>query len=139
MAYMGLSLVGKKPTIKKVLLISLLYATAVHLVRGIYILQELSFGSHTLLLLIIFILILRVVALNWGKAAISGISVVSLILLGFFIPLFFINLFELAHNEILNNVWLHIAIGLSESTVLIFAIVIQRITKLTINIDKLTA
>ncbi|TCO74378.1 hypothetical protein [Marinisporobacter balticus] len=55
----GLGLIGIRPKVKTMLLISIIQALLVYNIRILYIKNNIPFGTHTLLLLISFIILLK--------------------------------------------------------------------------------
>ncbi|MDH7576873.1 MAG: hypothetical protein QHH75_03410 [Bacillota bacterium] len=126
MSYCSLSLLGLRIPFKLLAVVSAGGGLAVYLLRGLYAYTGIPFGSHTLLMILVMVLLYRFVAkIEWGigtVAALLGFILVQLSEACLAVPL--VSLFKLTVDEILVNPWLHIAFGwLVDLPVVILALV----------------
>lgn len=129
MAYVGAKIVGESATVKKLGLIALIYGVTIQFVRSLYELLEFPLGTHSFVLLIIFVVLLKqVLSTNWGKAFTAGIITVGLAILGGFVPMAIIEFSRLTYEQVFESIWLFIPIAIAESTLLIIAAIALKLT-----------
>jgi len=126
MAYCSLALLGLRIPFKHLALVSAGGGLAVYLLRGLYAYTGIPFGSHTLLMILVMVLLYRFVAkIEWGigtVVALLGFILVQLSEACLLVPV--AGLFKISIDRILANVWLHILLGwLVELPVVILALV----------------
>ncbi len=126
MAYCSLSLLRLRIPLFRLLVIGVVSGLAVYLLRGLYAYTGIPFGSHTLVMILVMVLLYRYVArIEWGVgtvAALLGFILVQLSEACLLVPV--TGLFKMSIDQILANVWLHILLGwLVELPVVVLALV----------------
>lgn len=119
---------------KQIIFISISYGLAIWVVRGFYQFFHIPFGTHTLILAIIFSLIIKIFTKTSIDYAI-GISLLSLclVMLGGGIGGLIHSLISLSYEEVLNNVLLHIFFGHLENSILIIFLIISKVYNFNIS------
>lgn len=126
MAYCSLSLLGLRISFLRLVVISAAGGLAVYLLRGLYAFTGIPFGSHTLVMILVMVLLYRYVArIEWGVGtvvALLGFILVQLSEACLAVPL--TSLLKLTVDEILASPWLHVGFGwLVELPVVVLALV----------------
>lgn len=113
MAYCSLSLLGLRISFGRLAIISFGGGLGVYLLRALYTYTGLPFGSHTLVMILVMVLLYRFVArIEWGVGTVVsllGFILVQLSEACLAVPV--VSLFKLKIDEILANSWLHVAFG----------------------------
>lgn len=134
MVYVGLVLFNIQLSRTKLAVCGVLLALCVWIVRGIYSLLGIPLGTHTLVLTLLFILVLK----NIGGQTLSiatGATLASmmLVLIGDVVSqLFVVPILGLTTQQIFGNPWLHILLVLVENSFLIIVLIINKIFGFTI-------
>jgi len=142
MGFVGMALIGIRLTSKQLLQVGLAQGLAVYFIRGIYSLLQINHGSHTLVALLIFVIVLRLVT-RQNLLVCSMASTLSIIILlvseGLMVLLLF-NYLGLTYEEIASNPWHHIAMGYCGSWLAVLVAVYLAVTKKSLfKIDKFTS
>lgn len=138
--FVGMALVGIRLTWKQLCQIGVVQGLAVYIVRGIYDTFQINHGSHVILNMLCFIIVLRLITRQrWSFCSVA--SFLSFIILhvseGLLIPVLF-NYLSLTYEEIVSNPWLHIAVGFCGNWLMILSAIYLAVTKKALfNIDRL--
>jgi hypothetical protein len=100
---LSLALMGIKLDLKKVVLIGVLHGFFVYLVRGIYTLYGIPFGTHTIILLLIHIALIKYIGKAYWGEAIAG-AFLSFTILFIDETLFFTPIYQIAGLDFVNVV-----------------------------------
>lgn len=126
LAAVGLRLFDQRVTYGKLLLIGVIHGLIVWLVRGFYKYYGIALGSHTVVVAIFLFLLLKLLAeVSWSIAL--GATLVSFCLVSFggMIPGVIIKYFDLNIQVIFSNPWWHVLVGLTETSFLILALLLN--------------
>lgn len=118
--YAGLGLLGWRLNSKRTLVLGCVGALSIYLVRSLYSLFHLPFGSHSLILMVLFVVYMRFIGRTKWSVALAGTllgAVISGIGEVFLIPLFLkISGFN-SFTDVLANVWANILCSYISSTI----------------------
>ena len=133
LGYVSLKLFKVTSSLKQLLLIGTLHGLAIYLVRKLYELLNIQLGTHSLILLIVLIFLLRYIGkAPWLYAISGGISTVTLIYLAS--PLAY-KLIEIANwdiEQVLASPLLLLVAGYTELTYVILAAITLTVTRFNI-------
>jgi hypothetical protein len=133
MVYVGLALFNIKLSRMRLALCTAILGLSLWLLRGAYALLGIPFGTHTLVLTLIFILVIKFVGgQNWGIATGATLVVMTLVTIGSGVSQVFVQVFKLTPQQILASVWLHIFMGYVESTFLFVMLLLNKAFGFTI-------
>lgn len=133
MVYVGLGLFNIYLPRPRLGLCSVLLGVGAWFIRGVYRNLGIPFGTHTLILILIFILVIRFVGRqNWGIATGTALIAMTLVLIGSGISQLFVQFLGLTGEQVLESVWLHILIGYVESVFLVLMLVLNKVFGFTI-------
>lgn len=124
MVFCGFRLFKVQQRTHILIIISIIYGLAIYFVRGLYIYFNYPFGTHTLILALIFLLLVMTIGkINFSLSV--GITLLSfcLMLIGGSLSAIVVQQFNLNPIDILNNPWLHVAVGNSENVMLLIALI----------------
>lgn len=128
--YVGLALVGAGPEIRRVVSVGVLQGMAIYLVRNSLQILGVTPFVHTLVLLVSFMVLLRLVGkLPWGFASAAGLMAFIILLVSELttIPLLYRKL-HLTYEEVMISTWRHILLGYVGDAVLFLTAIILRVT-----------
>lgn len=111
--YVGLAMIGIRLNLKQFIAVGVLQGIVVYLVRGLYTINKLPFGTHILFNLIGLIIIVHFLTKkSWGISAISGLLGFITVILSemFMLPPVFAYL-KLTFENLSTDIWVHIALG----------------------------
>lgn len=131
--YVALKLFKVEVNLTKLFLVAGIYATLVFTVRKIYSMLGIPFGTHTLILVALLILLLRYVAKSPWVYAIPG-ALFSLVLIILASPIAF-KLMSVANwtsQQVFANPTLLLIVGLTELTYLFLVALILKLTNFNI-------
>lgn len=134
MGIVGLRLFDFEINFKKIGLVGVIYGLAIWVVRGIYNYFDVPFGTHTFILMLIFLILVKVISkTNWNTAL--GATLVSscLVMLGSALSGPVIQLFHLDVQDVLKNPWLYVAVGNIENVFLVAMLVINNVSGFTLT------
>jgi len=119
---------------KQVLLAMILQSLAIWIVRSIYALKQIPYGSHTLILALIFCLVIYfVMRVNMlYSLAITSFSF-SLIMLGGGLVGIGVRWLGQSIEYVLNNTWLYIIFGQLENIFLVIYLILYKTTKFSLK------
>ncbi|HAA89912.1 MAG: hypothetical protein XD63_1450 [Thermoanaerobacterales bacterium 50_218] len=113
LAYCSLALLGYRASLPRLAVISVISGFGAYLLRGLYLSTDLPFGSHSLLLFLLLVLLYHFVAqVEWGiavMASLLGFLLLSLSVIALGFPA--LALLKLDFGELLEDPWMHIALG----------------------------
>lgn len=96
----------------KIIALSVIFAACILAVRTIYLTFEIPFGSHTIVLILMLTLIVKMGAkASWGISFSLSFMAMSLILIGSVLSIPVVSLLGLTTNEVLSNSQMHILAG----------------------------
>jgi len=134
MTITGLRLFGYKGNIKIYLSIGLIHGIIVWSVRGVYLHYHIPFGTHTLILLAIYYLLVKTISkVSWGTALGAALVSFSLVLIGGVVSGVLVQSLHLNMGDIVNNPWLHVLVGYSENVFLVLLLIVNVIYGFTLN------
>lgn len=134
MSLTGLRLFGINIKFRTVLLIGIIHGLAVWVVRGIYTTYEIPFGTHTIILMIVLVLLINILGkVKLGNALAVALVAVSLIMLGSALTDALVPLLKLDGKTILENTWLHILFGYMENVFLVLFLAINGLFGFTLS------
>lgn len=118
----------------QILLVTLSYGISIWLVRGLYALFHIPYGSHSLILAFIFCMLLLVITKQnliycLGMTCFSF----SLVFLGGGLVGIGLNLTGLTEEHIFKNIWLHVIFGQLENILLVIYLTFDRIIGISLN------
>lgn len=133
MVYVGLALFDIPLEKKRLILCGAFLGVGVWLIRGVYSLLGATLGSHSLILLLLVLLVLKTVGNQKWPIALGAtlVSMILLVLGSAFIQVL-IKVFSLEISQILNNTWSHILWGFLESVFLVLFFFLNKLFGLTI-------
>lgn len=137
-AYTGLSLLGIKLNMKKVITIGLIHGLMIFLVRGSYKTLGIPFGTHTLILLFIIVfLFVKIGRVRPGVAVNAALLGIVLLVLGEAVTMpFFYKAMNMPVEEIWMNPWTHIMAGYAgNSLIILMAIITSRTNFSLLKLD----
>lgn len=113
MSIIGMGLIGIRLGIRQYLTIGIIHGFFVYVIRNIYLLNEIPFGTHTIILLLIMIILIHYVGkLSWGEAAVAGFVGIAIMLINEAIVIVpFYGYFNLKFAAVMNDRWLSVASG----------------------------
>lgn len=114
MAYVGLALLGYKLTPKSALIVGSTYGLAIYLVRSGYKVLEIPFGTHTIILLSIMVLLMHFLGkAPWGLSIIATLLGFVFLILGetYLTQPYLTMIGAPSIDEALDSVWLHTLYG----------------------------
>lgn len=134
LAYTGLRLLGVRINFKQVISVGIIHASAVFIVRGLYTIFGLTFGTHTLILLFVMALLLNKIGrVRWGVAFTAALIGMMLITLGDMVTMpFFYQIIKIPVEEVWANPWTHILAGYVSDSILILMALAATFTNLTL-------
>ncbi|HHX95823.1 MAG TPA: hypothetical protein GX691_08450 [Clostridia bacterium] len=133
MVYVGLALFNIKLPRMRLALCTAILGLSLWLLRGAYALLGIPFGTHTLVLTLIFILVIKFVGgQNWGIATGATLVTMTLVTIGGGASQVFVQVFKLTPQQILASVWLHILMGYVESVFLFVMLLLNKVFGFTI-------
>ncbi|ADG83489.1 hypothetical protein [Thermincola potens] len=129
-AYTGLSLIGIRIKLGKVIPVGVIHGVMVYLVRGLYKYFEIPFGTHTLILLIIMACLLTIfVRVRFGTAVTASLLGMVLLLLGEMVTMpFFYKAMNMPVEQIWANPWTHILAGYVGDSLIMLAALFTTLT-----------
>jgi len=132
LVYVGLALFNTKLSWPRLLAVSGAYGLCIWIIRSIYMIYEIPFGSHTLILTFLLILIIRFIGkVDFGISVGAALTGMTLILLGSWFSDFVIQKLNLTWKQILNDLWLHVVFGYIEDVFLILMLVLNKMLGFT--------
>jgi len=132
LAYVGLALFGVRLSWARLFVVGGVYSLCIWGVRSIYTIFEISFGSHTLILTAMLILIIRFIGqVDWGIAVGASLTGMTLILLGSMLTDFAAQKLNLSLDKIISSVWLNIVFGYMEDVFLILMLLLNKLLGFT--------
>jgi hypothetical protein len=137
LAYLGLALIGIRLPFKKVAIIAVLHGLGVYAVRSFYVLMNIPFGTHTIILLCIFIILLKTIGkVRWGTAAIGALLSFIILILSeaFILPPVYDGL-SLSLEKVLSQGWLNIIMGY----VITLVVAVKKITLVQITDESVNS
>jgi len=111
--YVGLAMIGIRLNLKQFAAVGVLQGFVVYLVRGIYTVNEIPFGTHVFFNLVGLIVILHFFTKqDWGVSFLGGLLGFIAIILGelFMIPPLY-SFLKLTADTVWSDTWVHIAMG----------------------------
>ena len=133
MVYTGLALFNPSLSKTRLTICGLVLGISVWLIRGAYMLLNISFGTHTLLLTLLFIIIIKFLGnQNWGIATGATLVTMTLVTIGGGISQVLVPTLGVTGEQIISNVWLHILMGYMESIFLIGMLFLNKVFGFTI-------
>ncbi len=134
LAATGLRLFGHRGRLWQYLAVGVTHGFLVWLVRGIYRTYGIPFGTHTLILgLLLIVLIRLVIKVDWNTALGASLVSLCLILLGSAFSDLVASALYLKTPDILANPWVHVLIGYIENIFLLAMLVANRVYGFTIT------
>lgn len=126
--YTGLAMFELKLSIPRLLCVAGLYSLCIWFVRGLYAMYNIPLGTHTLILVVLSILLMKFIGkVDWIFSVGAVLTGFSLILIGNWFINLIIQQINLTWEHILGSVWLHILFGYLEDTFLILLLVLNKI------------
>lgn len=120
--YVGLGFFNIFLDYRILILNSIIFSFFILLVRQVYMIFSIPFGTHTAFLIIILVIMHRYLSkVQWGIAFAASLMGMILVLLGSTFSQLFVEIFQLSGSEILGKPWLHVAIGNTENIPLFIA------------------
>jgi len=123
-----------KTRVKQTILVSIIYGIVIWVVRGVYSILQIPYGTHTLILAICYcLLLLFIMRINFTYClGVTGFGF-SLVLLSDGLVGIFLAWSGESIDLILGNVWLHIIFGHIENLLLIIYLVLDKFIGLSLN------
>lgn len=140
MVYVGLALYNIHLSAKRLLFSGVVLAFGLWAVRAIYIELGIPFGTHTLVLTVLFIILLKYLSRQeWGISVGAILVSMTLVTIGGGASQLIVQGFGLTAEKIMTNVWLHIIMGHVENIFLLVMLIWNKVFGFTIinylNID----
>lgn len=138
-AYTGLSLLGIKLNLKRVIPIGLTHGLMIFLVRGIYKTLEIPFGTHTLILIFTMVtLLVKIGRIRPGIAVNAALLGIVLLVLGEAVTMpFFYKAMNMPVEQIWINPWTHILAGyVGNSLIILMALITSRTNFSLLKLDN---
>ncbi len=133
MVYIGLALFNISLSKARIVICGFTLGVCVWLLRGVYVLLGISFGTHTLVMTLLFILGIRFIGRqNWGIATGASLVSMTLVVIGGGISQLLVDVFDLTGQQIMGSVWLHILMGYVETIFLIGMLFLNKVFGFTI-------
>lgn len=137
MVLTGSRLLAYKINLKLITLISLLYGYSIWIVRQLYTYLNIPYGSHSLVLMAILFLIIKIVGkIRWNISFWITLISFSLVMAGSIFSSFVVEFFNLEVDVILNTPWLYVIIGQVENSFLILFLIINYIFGFSLRFNK---
>ncbi|ATW27328.1 hypothetical protein [Candidatus Formimonas warabiya] len=129
----GLKFFSVKYKTKNVLVPVFVFGLVIWLVRKLYIYFQIPLGTHTLVLLVLFCVILRIF-FRLNITYILGIAFLdfSLVMLGGGLTVYFYKIFNVQPEFVLDHAWMHILMGQVENIFLIILLLILELFNISI-------
>ena len=111
--YLGLALIGVKPGLKNVLTMGFLVGFIMFLVRYSYSMLNIPLGSHFIFSLLAVILVNRYIAhVTWARSVTATLisNIITILSEALLSPVFF-KYFNITHEDMVSNFWLHLSGG----------------------------
>jgi len=132
LVFVGLAFFGRRLSWPRLLAVSGAYGFSIWVVRGVYKIYGIPFGSHTLILtLLLFLWIKFIGKMDWDIAVGASLTGMTLILLGSWFTDFIVNKLNIKWRLILDNLWLHILFGYTENIFLILMLALNKFFNFT--------
>lgn len=133
-AYAGMGLLGIKTDTRKVIKIGILHGLAVFVIRALYKIFGIPFGTHTLILVFVMaFLISRFILLPFGiSLTASLLGIVTLLLGESLLMPFFFKMLQMPVEDIWANPWTHVMAGYVGDSLLIFVVLIVALTNFSL-------
>lgn len=133
MVFIGLALFNISLPKTRIVACGLTLGLCVWLLRGIYVLLGIPFGTHTFVMTLLFILAIKFLAKqSWGIATGAALVSMTLVTIGGGISQLLVDALGLTGEQIMSNVWLHILMGYVESIFLVVMVFINKVFGFTI-------
>ena len=133
MVYVGLALFDVQLSGPRLAACGILLALCLWLVRGVYTLLGIPFCTHTLIMTILFILVLKTIGhQSWGISIGATLVSMTLVVIGGGMSQLLLPTFELTAKKVLGNPWLHILMGYVENIFLVLGLFLNKAFGLTI-------
>lgn len=137
--YVGLALIGIRLNLKQFIAVGVLQGLVVYLVRGIYTVNKLPFGTHLFFNLAGFIIILHFLTKQrWSISMLGGLLGFITIILSemFMLPPLYAYL-KLNTEKVWSDTWVHIATGyLGDWLLILTAAILFFSRKSLVNLQK---
>lgn len=133
MIYVGLALFDSRLSTNRLAICGFVLAICIWLLRGAYTLLGIPFGTHSLIIVIFFILTLRTLGnQSWGISIGASLASMTLVLIsdGCCQPL--LQPLGLTAQKILADPWLHILIGYTETIFLFLVLFLNKVFGITL-------
>lgn len=111
--YVAFALIGIRLNLRQYIVAGILQGLIVYLVRGIYTINKIPFGTHVFFNLVGLVVILHFISKqNWSISLIGGLLGFITIILSemFMIPPLYMSL-KLSAERVWSNTWAHIVMG----------------------------
>lgn len=137
--FVGMALIGIRFTWKQFWQIGVVQGLAIYVVRGIYNILNINYGSHAIVILACFIITLRLITRQkWALCSVAAFLgfIILTVSEGLSLPVI-LNIFDLTYEVVIANVGLHIAMGYCSNWLVILLAIYLAVTKKALfNIDR---